>query len=156
MGYTTDFFGRFELNKKLDAETHTFLRKLSETRRMKRNLGPEYGVEGEFYVDGGGFCGQDHEDNIVDYNWPPSTQPGLWCQWVPSEDGLGIEWNGVEKFYEYVPWLKYLIRNFLEPKGYVLNGEVRYEGEDPSDRGTIRIVNNRVAVSEEQVLEDAR
>jgi hypothetical protein len=146
MGYTTDFSGRFELNKKLDDKTFEFLKKFAETRRMKRKLPSEYGIDGEFYVDGGGFGGQDRDDNIVDYNQPPRTQPGLWCQWVPSEDGMGIEWDGGEKFYEYVNWIKYIIKNFLAPKGYTLNGEVHWEGEDSDDFGVIKIKNNVVRI----------
>lgn len=144
MGYTTDFNGVFQLNKKLDDATHEFLKKFADTRRMKRDLGPEYGVEGEFYVDGGGFAGQDREDNVINSNSPPSTQPGLWCQWVPTEDGMGIEWDGGEKFYHYVDWIKYIISNFLQPKGYELNGEVYFQGEDSADFGIIRIENNVV------------
>lgn len=144
MGYTTDFRGRFKLNKTLDAKTATYLRKFSETRRMKRKLDAKYGVEGEFYVDGGGCFGQDREPSITDYNSPPKTQPGLWCQWVPSDDGEGVEWNGAEKFYEYVAWLEYLIKNFLAPKGYVLNGKVQYRGEDFEDIGTIVVKSNVV------------
>jgi hypothetical protein len=144
MGYTTDFSGSFKLNKKLDKETHEFLTKFSETRRMKRRLPAKYGVEGEFFVDGTGMFGQDRDDTIIDYNRPPATQPGLWCQWIPSEDGTAIEWNGGEKFYEYIPWIKYIIANFLAPKGYVLNGEVQWQGEDSDDQGIIEIVNNVV------------
>jgi len=146
MGYSTDFFGEFILNKKLDEETHTFLKKFAETRHMQRNI-EGYGVEGEFYVDGGGSFGQDHEDNIVEYNQPPSTQPSLWCQWVPNEDGTTIKWDEGEKFYEYVEWLVYIIANFLAPKGYVLNGLVEYQGEENEDFGAIAVKDNKVLVS---------
>ena len=138
--------GRFNLNKKLDDETHKFLVKFNETRRMKRKLGPEYGVDGEFYVDGAGFRGQDREDNIADFNTPPSTQPSLWCQWRPTEDGMGIEWDEGEKFYEYDEWLKYLVTNFLAPRGYVLNGDVEFQGEEAGDHGVICVGDNAVAV----------
>jgi len=144
MGYTTDFEGTFKLNKPLDDETYTFLCKFNETRRMKRNLPPQFGIDGEFYVDGGGFCGQDHEDNIVDFNSPPSTQPGLWCQWRPTEDRLGIEWDGGEKFYEYTEWLKYIVQRFLAPKDYILNGVVKYWGEDRDDFGVISVIDNSI------------
>ena len=30
-----------------------------------------------------------------------TTYPGIWCQWVPTDDGKGIEWDGGEKFYNY-------------------------------------------------------
>jgi hypothetical protein len=144
MGYQTDFRGRFELNKALDQETNDFLVKFSKTRRMARNLPKEYGVEGEFYVDGGGDYGQAPEDNVINHNRPPRTQPELWCQWVPTEDGKGIEWDGGEKFYGYVEWIQYLIAKVLAPKGYVLNGAVDWRGEEWEDTGTIFITDNKV------------
>jgi len=145
MGYSTDFSGEFEItNGPLDTETLTLLKRLAETRRMKRKgLGPEFGVDGEFYC-GAGDYGQDHEANIVDYNSPPSTQPGLWCQWEPDEAGTSISWNGAEKFYAYVEWIEYLIDKILAPAGYKLKGEVLWIGEDPDDRGKIIIKNNVV------------
>jgi len=144
MGYTTDFSGQFDLNKKLDSETHEFLKKLAETRRMKRNVGPEYGVEGEFYVEGKGFMGQDDEDNVVNSNCPPSTQPGLWLQWIPSEDGMHIEWDGGEKFYYYEEWLVYIIDKILKPRGYILNGAVDWRGEEMDDIGCLIVEDNVV------------
>jgi hypothetical protein len=146
MGYTTEFRGSFELNKPLDEKTNDFLVKLSKTRRMARNLPKEYGVEGEFYVDGSGEYGQDKEDNIIDYNRPPKTQPSLWCQWVPADDGRVIEWDGNEKFYDYVEWIEYLIAKVLAPKGYILDGDVDWRGEDREDLGTISINNNKVTL----------
>lgn len=145
MGYTTDFSGAFQLNKPLTVKDFTFLQKLNETRRMARNVDEsKYGVEGEFYVDGGGVYGQAQEANIIDFNRPPRTQPGLWCQWTPNEDGTAIEWDGGEKFYNYVEWIKYLIEKILAPRGYVLNGEVNWYGEDSYDVGVICIKDNVV------------
>lgn len=152
MGYTTDFTGNFKLNKKLDLETHEFLTKLAETRRMKRKLGPEFGIEGEFFVDGKGLAGQDRDDSIVEYNYPPSTQPGLWCQWVPTEDGLTIEHDGGEKFYNYVEWIEYIIDKILKPRGYSLTGQVTWVGEDRSDLGRILIVDNVVKTDQGSVV----
>lgn len=152
MGYTTDFNGRFKLNRKLKKADQTFLAKLSETRRMKRNVGPEFGVEGEFYVDGKGFAGQDEDSTILNYNEPPETQPGLWCQWIPSKDGKFIEWDGGEKFYDYVKWLKYLIEKILAPRGYILNGEVEWQGEDNRDVGKIVVTNNVVTTKQGRVV----
>ena len=146
MGYTTDFKGGFEINKPLREELKNYLTKFSETRRMKRKLDDKFGVEGEFYVDGGGYAGQDRESNIIDYNSPPKTQPGLWCQWIPNEDGTEIVWDGGEKFYEYVAWLEYIIKNFLEPEGYVLNGEVHFQGEYYNDNGVIVVTDNKVKI----------
>jgi hypothetical protein len=147
MGYTTEFEGSFTLNKPLDDETRTFLVKLNETRRMKRKVDSQYGIEGELYVYGSGFAGQDREDNIISYNSPPSTQPSLWCGWRPSDDGTQIEWDGGEKFYEYIPWVKYIINRILAPRGYSLSGIVAYQGEDYEDFGQIVISDNKVGVA---------
>lgn len=146
MGYTTEFTGKFKFNKTLDKETYTFLKKLSETRRMKRKVGPEYGVEGEFFVDGKGYAGQDHDNTIIDHNTPPKTQPGLWLQWEPTKDKKYLTWNGAEKFYNYVEWLKYLLDKILIPKGYGLEGCVEFQGEDEGDHGYIVIKDNVVEV----------
>jgi hypothetical protein len=109
---------------------------------MKRNLPPKYGVEGEFFVDGAGFAGQDKESSIVDYNDPPSTQPGLWCQWRPNIEGTHLEWDGNEKFYSYIPWLKYIVEKILAPCGYSISGTVFWQGEDPNDTGNIWVKDN--------------
>lgn len=145
MGYTTDFEGKFKLNKKLDDETQQFLVLFNESRHMKRKFPDnKYGVDGEFFVDGLGFMGQDGDSSVVDHNRPPSTQPSLWCQWRPSDDGLHIEWDGGEKFYSYVEWLKYIVTNILKPKGYSLDGQVFWQGEDSDDRGILVAVNNHI------------
>lgn len=152
MGYTTDFIGRFKLDRKLDDETLKLLKGLANTRRMKRRVDEKkYGVEGEFYIDGDGDFGQDVDATVIDQNEPPKTQPGLWCQWIPTGNGQYIEWDGNEKFYNYVEWLEYLIDRILKPRGYALNGCVAWQGEEFTDRGTIDVVNNRVVVNEDEV-----
>ena len=144
MGYTTDFEGGFNITPNLSQKDNEFLTKFSETRRMARNVGPEYGVEGEFYVDGTGWAGQDHDKNVINYNRPPGTQPGLWCQWIPTDDGCELIWDGGEKFYNYVEWLDYLIDKILAPRGYTLNGECQWFGEERDDVGVIIVKNNKV------------
>ena len=80
--------------------------------------------------------------------------PGLWCQWTiqdggdhGQEDGTQVlAWDGGEKFYEYIPWLKYYINKFFEPWGIKLNGEITWEGEDSSDLGKIIVVDNVVTI----------
>lgn len=145
MGYTTEFVGSYKIEPPLNDTDRTFLINLASTRRMKRNLGPEFGVDGEFFVDGGGAYGQDHDESVVDYNTPPATQPGLWNHWVPIDDGTELEWDGGEKFYNYEEWLKYIV-NWLSPKGYVVNGETEWQGEDSDDFGKLIVTNNVVSV----------
>lgn len=185
MGYTTDFNGRFKLDRPLNPAQIAYLTKFCQTRRMKRDeeitakrpdpvreaVGLPVGDEGEYFVGEGGFCGQCDEDElqkvkqrlvdggmswgdayresqkqigILDYNHEPATQPGLWCQWLPTECGNYIEWNGAEKFYCYVEWLQYICDHFLTPWGLTLNGEIAFQGESYDDNGKFYCVANQV------------
>ncbi|MCY7969604.1 hypothetical protein MOB49_21465 [Bacillus haynesii] len=147
MGYNTTFQGQFKLNKTLDSETYSFLKKLANTRRMKRKVNESiYGIEGEFYVDG-----RDHDENIIDGNEPPKTQPSLWLQWIPTEERNAIVWDGEEKFYCADKWIIYLIEKVLKPKGYVLNGIVNAFGEETNDIWHISIVNNHVSIGNGEI-----
>ncbi|KKL12727.1 hypothetical protein LCGC14_2532870 [marine sediment metagenome] len=149
MGYTTEFKGRFYLDKPLDDNTFNLLEGLAKTRRMKRNI-KGYGIEGEFYFNPDDFenSGQAEDKTIIDYNSPPPTQPSLWLRWIPTEDRQHIEWDGGEKFDGYVEWIEYIIKKILKPRGYFLNGRVEWCGEE-GDVGTILAIDNKVKVIEE-------
>jgi len=161
MGYSTTLHGIFELDKPLTPARQRYLMRFSETRRVARDpaqLPPDPlrtavrlppGEEGGYFV---GVRGHDQDHwasvtgaGVLDGNRPPSGQPGLWCQWIPNEDGTAIVWDGGEKFYAYTAWIRYLIEHFLGPWGYVLNGDVQWQGEDEDDRGIIRVVDNVVS-----------
>jgi len=172
MGYTTDFNGSFTVTPALKPEHAKYLKEFNGTRRMKRDAAKAgklsdpirakaklpVGDEGGYFVgngdgnpgkakDEGSFsscCGQQHDGSILDYNQPPAGQPGLWCQWVPSDDGARIEWDGCEKFYDYAEWLRYLVEHFLAPWGYTLSGDVEWQGEGSGDSGVIRVKGNKV------------
>ena len=143
----------------------------------KPNRTPEeiYGVEGSFFVGGLGSFGQDNDSSVLDCNEPPGamsyssdvdfktrwdenqkriadglSQPGLWCQWI-LEDNETLNWDGGEKFYNYVEWLEYLIKNFFEPWGIKLNGKLKWQGEDNSDMGKIEVIDNIINVYTVQI-----
>ncbi len=152
MGYTTEFDGRFNLDKPLTVPQFNYLKAFNETRHMRRNadalmltpdplrvkVGLPLGNEGEYYV-------ADESQAVLVIIQTPTTQPGLWCKWVPTEDGEGIEWDNNEKFYDYIEWLEYIIENFLKPWGLTLSGTVTWEGESNSDIGKIVVTDNKVA-----------
>ena len=151
MGYTTDFEGSVSIEPPLSVQEFTFLKRFSETRRMNRRAGP-------YFVDGTGMAGQGNDSDIIDHNSPPRGQPGLWCQWVPNEDGTALVWNGAEKFYEAERWMKYLIDHFLAPNplagpelpfltGHVLNGTIEAQGEESDDRWDLVVETNDVFVA---------
>lgn len=171
MGYHTDFSGALSLSRQLTDVEKNYINELSKTRRMKRDVNklmemfngkfghptpksntPEgiYGREGEYFVGGGGFAGQDNDKSVLDYNIPPGggsskSQPGLWCQWIINYENE-LEWDGCEKFYNYIEWLKYLIVHFFEPWGVLLNGEIKWSGEDFDDKGTIKVTDNVIKI----------
>lgn len=158
MGYHTDFEGEFNLNIPLTEEHKTYLSKFNISRRFKRHadkcaIFPDpireaanlpIGEDACNFVGDNSFMGQSNDGCVVDYNQPPSSQPGLWCQWTPNQDGTAIEWDCGEKFYHYIEWIEYLIVNFLTPWGYTLNGQVSWRGENFTDVGTIMVTDNVV------------
>lgn len=158
MGYTTDFDGEFKITPPLSQKHVAYLTKFAQTRRMARDVQktarrPDpfreaaslpVGPQGAYFVNESGMSGQDNGPDVTNSNGPPTGQPGLWCQWTPSEDGATLGWDGGEKFYNYVEWLEYLIAHFLKPWGYQLNGTVTWSGEESSDHGQIVVKNNTV------------
>lgn len=157
MGYTTDFYGSLEFNKPVAPWLVDYIDKFSKTRRVKRDpekikqqfpnwgdlcFNGDLGIEGGYFIGGLGYYGQDKDESVLDNNEPSSDQPGLWCQWIIEDDKL--VWDGGEKFYNYEEWLNYLIDNFFEPLGYVLNGDIEWQGEEYDDLGTIHVVDNVV------------
>jgi len=156
MGYTTEFKGQIEIDPPLSAERMSYINKFSETRRMKRNaqmlqnkfggnfgFNNQYGLEGEFFVGGSGFGGQDNDETVVDHNTPPQTQPGLWCQWIITEDGKYIEWDECEKFYDSPEWMKYIIDKFIAD-AHTCNGIIHAFGEDRDDVWDLIVTDNIV------------
>ena len=146
MGYQTDLSGEWEITPPLTEEHREFLVKFNETRRVARDVDSKYGVEGEWYVDGTGPYGQDHDETVISSD-PPSPQPGLWCQWVPNEKGDHYGWDGNEKFYDYIEWIKYMVKNWFKPRGYTLDGRVSWFGEERGDMGRIDIDRNNITVA---------
>ena len=159
MGYTTIFRGQFKLNRPLTSEQAAYLTRFSQTRRMKRiqimlndapdplrtDVGLPLGIEGEYFTGAEDEDGQDFDHpSVIDDSEPPETQPSLWCDWKPTSDRQGIEWNGREKFYQYHEWFYYVIHHFLKPWGYTLSGTVQWRGDDRQDRGTITVAGNRI------------
>ena len=157
MGYTTIFDGQISVEPPLNPEEITYLKKFANTRRMACEQGP-------YYANRGRFCGEKPNDpEIFNYNTPPDGQPSLWCDWVPTEDGAAIEWNGAEKFHDADEWMQYLIDHFIGGapqaktalsflQGHTLNGEIEARGEDPDDRWKLVVEDNGVFVAEGSIV----
>ena len=72
------------------------------------------------------------------------SYPGYWCDWVPDALGTAIVWNGGEKFYNYVDWMKVIISEFLKPWGIKASGTIRWRGDNFDDIGEIVVCNSSV------------
>lgn len=156
MGYTTDFDGGVTIEPPLSTKEVEYINAFADTRRMNRR-------NGAYYVGGEGEFGQAHDSDIIDYNRPDPSQPGLWCQWVANEEGNTVEWDGNEKFYGSVEWMQYIIDHFIganplaklnQPEhfdflqGHSVNGEIFAQGEEPDDQWKIVVVDGKVKTVE--------
>lgn len=117
MGYSTEFKGGLKFNREL---THKEWLEL-------RALGEEYS-----------------SDLYAKYTDTPNTIPDSYLQWVPNADGTELVWNGGEKFYDYIHWLRWLIKHYMKPRDLVLNGKIEWSGEEFEDRGIIYCADNKV------------
>jgi hypothetical protein len=69
-----------------------------------------------------------------------------------SEDREFILPEQDESRHGFRMWLRLLIEHYLAPRGYVLEGEVTWEGEDRDDCGTIFIKDNQVEAVDDQIF----
>ena len=114
-------------------------------------ISDSYGVDGEYFVgetEGWSLPNEPYDNSIIDSNQPPRTQPCLWCQWIVSEDGSFIEWDGGEKFYHSVEWMQYIINNFISPTGSICDGIINAYGDDREDVWDLVVENNTAMMSD--------
>lgn len=169
MGYTTYFQGSVKIEPPLNEHEVAYLKDFAGSRRMKRTAGP-------YFADPGGDFGQgSREDEVLEYNQPDDEQPGLWCQWIPSDDGTELMWDRAEKFYNSAEWMTYLIQHFLKPDAraktehqplfkseagrfkyftfdHVCNGTIYAQGEQSDDLWKIVVTDNEVKVYDGYVI----
>jgi hypothetical protein len=179
VGYTTSFSGKVTVTPPLSAAEASFLRRYAHTRHCAHQPGPYTAATPPTQAEIEQYGRQRAELTFSDCPRPGSScgrngdsVPGLWCQWVPGgydseTDTYGIiKWDGGEKFYDYVEWMKFIIQHFfmpgawalsgtgpavpggaatsLDPAGHVLNGVIEWQGEEGSDAGRIVVKDNAV------------
>ncbi len=157
MGYTTEFSGGIRVDPPLNEQEIEYLNKFAGSRRMDRTKGP-------YFVDGNDDAWPARKEaDILDYNRPPVDQPSLWCNWVPTADGLFIVWNEAEKFYDSARWMKYIIDHFIgnDPiaqeqlpflEGHTCSGTIRAQGEHSEDTWKLYVEDNVVSVAYAEVV----
>jgi hypothetical protein len=132
--YVTTFEGHIIIWPVLPDYFCKYFESFCARRHCRVDVGPSHGVDGEFYPED--VPKGDHR--IVDYNRPPERQPGLWCDWHLEHAGDVMILRPISGAnYRYVEWLLYLKETFFDPFGSILEGEVRWQGEDGDDTGSI-------------------
>lgn len=181
MGYTTYFEGEIRIDPPLNEGEANYLRRFNRSRRMTTSAGPYFADPGsdfgQFGWSGGTFeRAGGVKITVIDANRPPDGQPGLWCQWTPTDDGAALVWDEGEKFYDSPEWMKYIIDHFLRPGAvlsgrspaelesaipefreftfnHVLDGEIHAQGEEPDDQWMLVVETNRVYVRHSRPVE---
>ena len=130
----TQFAGKINIEPPLNEKELTYFKKFATTRRMDRRKGP-------YFVAGSNIKNAAENNDVIDYNKPPKTQPGLWCKWMPTEDGKALKWNGYERFYAPREWLDYVIAHFLgqEPVARMIEPQEFYFLQGHTLNGTIKM-----------------
>lgn len=72
-----------------------------------------------------------------------------YMQWVPAESLDAIVWDGGEKFYDYLPLLKWLCGTWLKDRGIEASGELIWRGDEVGDTGRISVAANVVTSTED-------
>jgi hypothetical protein len=108
MGYTTDFLGHIDIDPPLNDQEAAYLTAFRHTRHWDRPGSP-------YDVPHNPFADEPPEGGLDAYNRPGQGQPQLYCQWQVCWENCCLAFDGDEKFYAPVPWLRYLIDHFLAP-----------------------------------------
>ena len=108
MGYSTDYIGHIDIEPPLNDAEVEYLIAFGKSRRNLRDGGP-------YEVPGNPDAELRDPPRGEAYNIRAPGQPNLWCDWTPCWDGCCIAWNGTEKSYSMIEWLRYLIAHFLRP-----------------------------------------
>jgi hypothetical protein len=103
MDFSVPFTGTISVSPPLNQREIDFLRAFSRTRHMRWPEGP-YTTSEDWPQ-----LGPSNE------NQPHEGQPGLWCNWEPTDDGAGLQWNGDTNFDDADEWLRYVVDHFLRP-----------------------------------------
>ncbi len=122
--------GYLRVEPPLNRQEVAYLQAFNATRRVLRQRGP-YAVHDD-------RSGQESLQprapknagaDIIDMNSPAEGQPGLWCPWTVSDDGLFVQWD--EQAVDgtvLAPWLAYLLGHFLIGEA-LRDHDVRRAGE---------------------------
>lgn len=153
MGYSTEFRGQIEVSPPLSKKEREYLLAFNRTRHCRKDGSP-YAVDPPSKKKAQ-LIGIPYESpEEMDHNRAASGQPGLWCHWIPNQDGTAIVWDGGEKFYDSLEWMQYLIDHFIGPnpiarkelkfiQPHTLKGIILAQGDNMLDRWELVVENGK-------------
>ena len=107
MGLHTTYVGHIGIEPPLSAEEIDFARRFGHTRHYDSG---SPGVRLALHPADDDSSGA---SDVSSYNRPAPGMPGLWCPWTICKEGCCLHWDGIEKPYDGMAWLRYLIEEFL-------------------------------------------
>lgn len=181
MGYGTWFTGSFKLDRSLSPHHLSYLQAFSEAQHVHWNVdlvkhdpdplreavGLHLGENGCYFT-GRGFkkhyCYPPWQSTGTKETGRAPTDPAYLgavcpgtpnhlCAWAPSDDGTELVIRS-DKPYGYIKWLQYLLDHFLVPWGYILNGEMTWQGEGENDTGVLLVKGNVITVRKIPLLNE--
>jgi hypothetical protein len=110
MGYDPKFTGRFTLPRPLTANECAILEAVHD-HSHQADRGLPYAVleERPVKIEREIFKPYYIGESFNNYE----KYPSYYCQWMVSPNKRALVWDKVEKFYNYVSWLEYLISHFF-------------------------------------------
>lgn len=156
MSYLTTLLGEFRIEPDLSVSHATYLQHFMQSRRVtwlesvveneddpvRKEVGLPIGPEGAYYV---GRASQDtmweEVPGLEDIDRPPQDQPSLWCPWTLQQDTDTLVCPHTMSTC-FTDWLAYLIKHFLHPWGYTVNGSAMWAGEDVDDMGVLKAIDS--------------
>lgn len=84
--------------------------------------------------------------NIKNYNIPNDK-----CCWIINNTGEYLQWNNDKSSIYYDDWIIYLLKSFFIPNNILLNGIIKWYGDDHFDIGKIIINNNCIDIFDAKI-----
>jgi len=117
-----------------------------QCRRKESDMGYTTEFDGEFRLNKPLDDDTFYALEDLDGSYSNGELPDSYCQWKVGADWQSIKWDGGEKFYYYIEWIRAINRQYLLPKKYILNGEVLFQGESVKDCGRIVANDGKIEV----------
>jgi len=112
MGYNTDWNGYLETSRPFTESEINQWTEMAETRH----------------------------DSEYHYGNSQREYPSIWCDFeISNQEGTGVfQWNGSEKTYEGLGWIKYFLNWTMKlDEPMVVKGRFDWEGEEEGDEGVV-------------------